>query len=148
MFWENLKLKIYSNYSLFTSCVKNIYNMWSSTVIRPNASVTKTQLCCLLSALDILIPLTHHTLGFPGGSDGKESSCNAGYLGSTPELKRSSGERHGNPLQYSCPENLHGERSLAVYSPWGHRESDTTEQLNTHITLNKAVPIILSFCRW
>ena len=83
MFWENISLKIYNNHSLFTSCVKKMYTMWSSTVIRPNASITKTQLCCLLSALDILIPLTHRTLGFPGGSDGKESACNAGYLGLT-----------------------------------------------------------------
>ena len=38
---------------------------------------------------------------FPGGSDGKESSCNAGDLGSIPGLGRSPGEGHGNPLQYS-----------------------------------------------
>ena len=44
-------------------------------------------------------------MGFPGGSDGKESACNAGDLGSIPELGISSGEGNGNPLQYSCPEN-------------------------------------------
>ena len=43
---------------------------------------------------------------FPGGSDGKESSCNAGDLGSNPELGRSPGERNSYPLQYSCLENL------------------------------------------
>ena len=43
--------------------------------------------------------------GFPGGSDGKESACNAGDLGSIPGLRRSSGERNGDPLQYSCLEN-------------------------------------------
>ena len=37
----------------------------------------------------------------------------------------------GNPLQYSCLENPHGQRSLAGYSPWGRKESDTTEQLRT-----------------
>ena len=42
--------------------------------------------------------------GFPGGSDG-ESTCNAGDLGSIPELERSPGEGNGNPLQYSCLEN-------------------------------------------
>ena len=41
-------------------------------------------------------------MGFPGGSDGKESACNAGDLGSIPGLGRSPGERNGNPLQYSC----------------------------------------------
>ena len=44
-------------------------------------------------------------LGFPGGSDGKESACNAGNLGLIPGLGRSPGGGHGNPLQYSCLEN-------------------------------------------
>ena len=47
-------------------------------------------------------------LGFPGGSDGKESACNAGDIGdaySIPGLVRSPGEGHGNPLQYSYLEN-------------------------------------------
>ena len=43
--------------------------------------------------------------GFPGGSDGKESACNAGDLGSTPGLERSPGEGNGNTLLYSCLEN-------------------------------------------
>ena len=43
--------------------------------------------------------------GFPGGSDGKASACNAGDLGSIPESGRSPGEGNGNPLQYSCLEN-------------------------------------------
>ena len=49
--------------------------------------------------------VTITTLGFPGGSDSKESSCNAADLGSIPELGRSPGEGHGNLLQYSCLEN-------------------------------------------
>ena len=44
-------------------------------------------------------------MGFPDGSDGKESTYNAGDLGSIPGSGRSPGERHGNPLQYSCLEN-------------------------------------------
>ena len=44
-------------------------------------------------------------MGFPGGSDGKESACNAGDLDSIPELRRSPREGNGNPLQYSCLEN-------------------------------------------
>ena len=66
-----------------------------------------------------------------GGSDGKESACNAGDLGSIPGLGRSPGGKHGNPLQNSCLENPHGQRSLVGYSPWGHKESDTTEWLST-----------------
>ena len=44
-------------------------------------------------------------VGFPSGSDGKESTCNAEDLGSIPGLERSLGEGNGNPLQYSCLEN-------------------------------------------
>ena len=44
-------------------------------------------------------------MGFPGGSDGKESACNAGDLASTARLGRSPGERDGYPLQYSGLEN-------------------------------------------
>ena len=49
-------------------------------------------------------------LGFPRGSDGKESTCNAGDLGLIPGMGRSPGGGHGNPLQYSCLENPHGQR--------------------------------------
>ena len=45
------------------------------------------------------------TVGFPGGSDGKESAYNAGDPGLIPGSGRSPGERNGNPLQYSCLEN-------------------------------------------
>ena len=44
-------------------------------------------------------------MGFPGSSTGKESTCNVRDLGSVPELERSPGGGHGNPLQYSCLEN-------------------------------------------
>ena len=64
-------------------------------------------------------------MGFPGSSAGKESACNAGDPGSISGLGRSSRGGHGNPLQYSCLENSHGERSLAGYSPQGRRESNT-----------------------
>ena len=48
---------------------------------------------------------------FPGGSNGKDGG-------------------DGNPLQYSCLENPHGQRSLAGYSPWGCKESDMAERLS------------------
>ena len=51
--------------------------------------------------------------------------------GFDPWVGRSPGGKHGNPLQYSCLENPHGQKSLVGYSPWGHKESDTTEQLST-----------------
>ena len=49
--------------------------------------------------------LAYKAMGFPGGSDGKESAYNAGDLDSIPGLGRFPGEGNGNPLQYSCLEN-------------------------------------------
>ena len=66
-------------------------------------------------------------LGFPGGSDSKESTSNAGDPGSIAGSRRSPWKGNGNPLQYSCLENPHGQRSLPGYSPWGHKESFMTE---------------------
>jgi len=60
----------------------------------------------------------------------KESTFNAldiGDTGSIPRSGRSPGGGHGNPLQYPCLENPHGQRSLAGYRPWGRRKSDMTE---------------------
>ena len=75
----------------------------------------------------------HLLLVFLGGSDGKESACSAEGLCWIPGLGRFPGGGNGNPLQYSCLENPHGQRSLEGYSPWGHKESDTTERLSlTH----------------
>ena len=52
-------------------------------------------------------------------------------MGLISGLGRSPGGGHGNPLQYSCLENSHGQRSLVGYSPRGHKESDMTERLST-----------------
>ena len=71
-------------------------------------------------------------VGFSGGSDGKESTCNVEDLGSIPGLGRCPGEGNANPLQCSCLENLHGQRNLADYSPWGRKESNMAEQLSIH----------------
>ena len=60
-------------------------------------------------------------MGFPCGTDSKESACNAGDPGSIPGSGRSPGERNGNPLQYSCLEN-------SMDRLWGRRKSDMTEQ--------------------
>ena len=72
---------------------------------------------------DTTLSLSQGAQGFPGGSDGKESACNAGDLGLIPGLGRCPGEGHGNPFQYSCLENPHGQRRLAGYSPWGRKRT-------------------------
>ena len=76
------------------------------------------------------IGLVFIILGFPGGSDSKESACTAGDLGLIPGLGRSHGGGHGNTLQYSCLDTSHGQRSLVGYSPWGRKELDMTELLS------------------
>ena len=74
--------------------------------------------------------------GFPGGSDGKESTCNVGDLGSIPGLGRSAGGGHGSPLQYSCLENPQ-EKGTWRANVHGVAELDTTEQLSTRETITE-----------
>ena len=64
----------------------------------------------------------------------KKSAYSAGDPDSIPGSGRSPGEGNGNPLQYSCLGKPHGQRSLVGYSPWGHKESDMTEQFHFPFT--------------
>ena len=70
-------------------------------------------------------------MDFPGGSAGKEHTCSKGDLGSILGLRRAPGGGHGNPYQYSCLENPHGQRRLVGCSPCSVTQSDMTEQLRT-----------------
>ena len=66
---------------------------------------------------------------FPGGSDGKESTCNVRDLDLIPGWGRSPGERNGYLLQYSCLENSMDRGASMGYSPQVRKESNTTERL-------------------
>ena len=66
-------------------------------------------------------------LGFPGGSNNKESTCYAGDLVSIPGLGRSPGEGNGNPLQYSCLENFTDRRAWWAAVHAVYKELDMTE---------------------
>ena len=71
----------------------------------------------------------------------KNPPANAGDIrdsGSIPGSGRSLGGGQGNPLQYSCLEDPHGQRSLAGYSPWGVEESDVTERLHVYVMFTNA----------
>ena len=70
-------------------------------------------------------------MGFPGGSDGKESANNARNLGLIHRLGRSSGGGHGNPLQDSCLENPHVTEEPGRLQSMGSTELDTPERLST-----------------
>ena len=73
-----------------------------------------------------------NNIGFPGGSEGKESACNVRDPALIPGLGRSPGEGNGNPLWYSCLENpMDGEAWQAIVHQ-GHKELDMTEQLHFH----------------
>ena len=87
--------------------------------------------------------------GFPGDSDGKESGCNAGDVGSIPGLGRSPGEGNGYPPQYSCLENSMDKG--AWQAVWGHKELDTTKwQTHTHTwpILLKGDVLLYYWKRW
>ena len=77
-------------------------------------------------------------MGVPGGSADKESACNVGDLGLIPGLERSPGEWSSYLLQGNTPVFWPGEFH-GLYSPWGRKESDTTEQL---LLSDKAVVLV------
>ena len=64
------------------------------------------------------------------GSEVKASACNAGDRGSIPGSRRSPGDGNGKPTPVFLPGESHGGMSLVGYSPWGCKESDTTELLH------------------
>ena len=120
-------------------CWKKLHNYVSLKFIITNLKLSS----CDASILGWEVPLekgqlTPEFLGFPGGSDGRESACNAADLGLIAGLGRSPGGGHGHPLQYSYLENPmdRGQRSLMGYSPWVCKESDLTEQLRTSTVSN------------
>ena len=72
--------------------------------------------------------------GFPDGASGKEPTCQYRRFkrwGLISGSGRFAEGEHGNPLQYSCLENPHGQRSLVGCSPWGRTESDTLKRLSS-----------------
>ena len=82
-------------------------------------------------------------LGFSADSDGKESTCNAGDLGSIPESRRFPEESNGYPFQYSCVENP---MPKGAWQATIHRvtKSDTTEQLA--LSLSHSAKSSLGLC--
>ena len=85
------------------TCFSDMYLRWQvgslplATPGKPHFMQHYTVIICIMYSI--------YTEGFPRGSDGEESACNAGDLGSIPGLGRSPGGGHGHPLLYSCLEN-------------------------------------------
>ena len=80
-------------------------------------------------------------LGFPGGSDSKESACNAGDLVTVPGSRRSPGEGNGYLLHYSCLENFM-DRGAWRAGLWDHKELDIIEQLTLSLLSGKKIGFI------
>ena len=84
-------------------------------------------LCAGKGQISVYVLIAFNVLGSQGdrisdhylGHEGKDSN--------SPHLHPFRGVGNGNPLQYSCLGKSHGQRSLAGYTPWGHKESETTE---------------------
>ena len=71
-------------------------------------------------------------MGFSGGSCSKVSACNAGDLGLIPWVGKFTWRRERLPTPIFLPEELHGQRSLVNYNPWGLKKLNMTERLSMH----------------
>ena len=96
-------------------------------------------------AAQILYLLDVKSVGFPGSSVAKKKKKknppanvrDMGDIGSIPGLRRSPGGGNSNPLQYSCLDNPMDRGACGLQSPWGCKESDTSEPVSMHA---KSVP--------
>ena len=75
---------------------------------------------------------SQNKLGFPGGSDGKSVCLQCGRPRFDPWVRKMPWRRKWQPTPVLLPGKFHGWRSLVGYNPWGHKESDKTEQLHFH----------------
>ena len=122
--WELSPFLFYFNYPNFWFFFVSCFNSFDFTTV-------------LLKSLDLLLPCSMCLKIKYSSSAGKESTCNVGDLGSIPGLGSSPGEGKGYPLQYSGLEN-----SMDWNGPWGHKESDMTEQLSLSFFIIN-IPVIL-----
>ena len=107
--------QLFSEYPLYARhgarhVIQNQYSIWPHSIRLSDRDAHWTSFVNKCRIIDCN--------GFPCSSVGEEYACSAGDLGLIPGSGRSPGEGNGNPLQYSCLEYPHGQRSLAGYSPW------------------------------
>ena len=74
-----------------------------------------------------------YCVSFSSGSEGKESACSAGRPGFDPWVGKIPWRRKWQSTPVLLSGKSHGQRSLVGYSPWGRKESDTTERLHIHV---------------
>ena len=91
-----------------------------------------------IQTLVFMVTSIFEACGFPSGASDKESACQCRRLkrhGFNPWVGKIPWSRKWQPTQVFLPGKFHGQRSLAGCSPWGHKKSDTTEQLSVHKNL-------------
>ena len=109
-------------------CLRGVHSWnWQEDPFFSNYEVTNISFSIQATGWNIL-GREEGGMGLPGGSDSKESTCNAGVLGSIPGLGRSPGGGHGNPLQDSCLENPMDRRAWQA-TVHGVAESGMAERL-------------------
>ena len=104
--------------------------------MKKKKDVFKEERLFIVSLFLTFLQMTTTGLGFQVALVVKKLLANAGDIrdtGSIPGLGRTPAGGNSNPLQYSCLENPHGQRSLVGYSPWDCKELDMTEHLSTAI---------------
>ena len=107
---------------------------WSFYSLSKHTSCHHTSLCCYWNSSPI-----RKAPGFPSGSVGEESACNAGDLGSIgPWVGKIPWRREWQPTPVFLPGEFHGQRSLVGYCPWGHKELDMTEGITLSLSPRKA----------
>ena len=122
--WTTVVPALFCLFCFYCCCCVNVTTSSWSESIKTGTSLAVQWLRLCLPALGVR--------SFPGGSISKESACNSGDLGSIPGLGRFPWRKEWLHIPVFLPGELHGQRSLAGYSPWYCKESDTTEWLNTH----------------
>ena len=130
-----LSFKLTFSLSSFTF-IKRLFSSSSLSAIRV---VSSAYLRLLIFLATILIPacassspafrMMYSAYDLPGGSDGKVSANNAGDPGSIC-VRKVLWRRKCQPTSILFPGKSHGQRSVVGYSPWDHKESETTEQLH------------------
>ena len=82
-------------------------------------------------------------MGFPGGSDSKESACNVRVLISVPGFGKIPWRREWLPTPVFLPGEFHERRSLAGYSPWGCKELDMTDGIDHYLYARFIAPLTI-----
>ena len=120
--WEVWQNVVYSqlNTKRFQNNQENTYSWTSWFIPHCNRESAHFEVCGWFK----------NTVDFPGGSDSKESTCNAGDQDSIPWSEKNPGDGNGYPLQHYCLENPLDRGTWWGNSPWSHKEADMTERLS------------------